>query len=154
MAMKMNAAVIDRLFTRFGMLYGAAWDRSIGSTPMADVKSIWGEYLEGFDVDDVAYAIDRLTDKVPNVIAFRELCRAAPRKDLPRLEAPARNPLVVASEIEKQIGLKEAIVRKRSDGLAWAKTIMGRVESGDSSVSRYARESAEMALGKRTRMSA
>lgn len=132
MAMQVNAEVIDRLFKRLGAVYGASWDRSLGSTPPQDVKTLWGEYLAGFDVNDIAYALDRLpAEKVPNVMVFRDLCRAAPKKDVPRLDRPIADPLKVAEEIAKQAKIKEAMGKARLTGKEWAPRIIYRHEHGE-----------------------
>ncbi len=131
MARKVDFEVIDRLFEKLAALYGAAWDRSMGTTPLADIKTVWGEYLAGFDVDDVAYALDKLTEKCPNVFAFRDLCRAAPKKQLQRLEAPKVDPLKMAEEIAKQVKVKEAINQHRHDPKGWAPKIVYRHQNGE-----------------------
>lgn len=131
MAIQVNAEVIDRLFKRLGTVYGAGWERSLGQTPLKDVKTTWGEYLAGFDTDDVAYALDKLTDKVPNVIGFRDLCRLAPKKDVPRLEAPKVDQAKILEEIAKQAQVKEAMTRNRSDARDWAPKIIYRHEHGE-----------------------
>lgn len=131
MTRQVDAQVIDRLFERLGLLYGPAWERARGVTPIADVKTLWGEYLHSFDVDDVAYALEHLTEKMPNVIAFRDLCRAAPKKAAPMLERPKVDPLRMAEEIAKQAKIKEAFNVKRADYKAWAPKILQRAADGE-----------------------
>lgn len=131
MARQVDADVIGRLFERMGALYGAAWDRSIGMTPIADVKTVWGEYLAGFDVDDVSYALDKLSEKCPNVFAFRDLCRAAPKKQMLKLERPQADPLKVSEEIAKQVKVKEAMQQHRYNPKEWAPKIVYRHENGE-----------------------
>lgn len=131
MAITVNAEVIDRLFKRLNALYGAAWERSMGQTPIVDVKTVWGEYLSGFDVDDIAYALDKLTAKLPNVIDFRDLCRAAPKKEMPRLEAPKVDPLRMAEEIAKQVKVKEAMKKHQYNPKEWAPKIIARHKGGE-----------------------
>jgi len=75
------ASNIDTLFETLAATYGAAWDRSLGTAPLNDVKTIWGNHLAGFTVADIRYALDHLPTKAPNVFEFRTLCRAAPRKE-------------------------------------------------------------------------
>lgn len=131
MARQVDADVIGRLFDRMGALYGAAWDRSIGMTPIADIKTVWGEYLAGFDVDDVAYALDKLSEKCPNVFAFRDLCRAAPKKQALQLERPQVDPLKISEEIGKQVKVKEAMQQYRYNPKEWAPKIIYRHENGE-----------------------
>lgn len=126
---------IDRLFKRMALVYGAAWDRSLGSAPLADVKTSWGYELSGFASEEglkaMAWALDNLPARCPNVIEFRELCRRSPLPQLERLEAPKAAPAVVAEQIARQSGLKQVINQQRTDGKEWARRIMKRFEDGE-----------------------
>lgn len=126
---------IDRLFKRMAVVYGTAWDRSMGSAPMADVKTSWAYELAGFATEDglkaIAWALDNLPARCPNVIEFRELCRRSPLPQLERLEAPKAAPAVVAEQIARQSGLKQAINQHRDDGKEWARRIIKRFEGGE-----------------------
>lgn len=126
---------IDRLFKRMALVYGAAWDRSLGSAPLADVKTSWGYELSGFASEEglkaMAWALDNLPARCPNVIEFRELCRRSPLPQLERLEAPKAAPAVVAEQIARQFGLKQAINQHRANDREWAPRIMDRFAKGE-----------------------
>lgn len=144
--MAISAGTIDQLFKKLGAVYGAAWDRSMGSAPINDVKTEWSSQLSRFNRADLEWAIEHLTDRCPNVIAFRELCRQAPRPDAPRLEAPAPNPQVVAEHIAKQTGVMQAIATTRHNPKEWAPRIMARLKNGEKispTIVKMAREVAE-----------
>jgi len=125
------ASNIDMLFKTLSATYGAAWDRSLGTAPLNDVKTVWGSHLAGFTVADIRYALDHLSAKCPNVFEFRDLCRAAPRKETQRIEAPKADPAVVAGELERQLGVRQAIASGLNDPKAWAKTLVRRADAGE-----------------------
>lgn len=125
------ASNIDTLFGTLAATYGAAWDRSLGTAPLNDVKTIWGNHLAGFTVADIRYALDHLSAKCPNVFDFRDLCRAAPRKEALRIEVAKADPAVVAEELERQLGVKKAIASEVSDPKAWARNFVRRAAAGE-----------------------
>lgn len=129
--MQSPASNIDTLFVTLAATYGAAWDRSLGTAPMLDVKTVWGNHLAGFTVADIRYALDHLSAKCPNVFEFRDLCRAAPRKEELRIEAPKADPAVIAGELERQLGVRQAIASSLNDPKAWAKSLVCRADAGD-----------------------
>lgn len=130
--MSLPVPVIDRLFQRLAATYGAAWDRSLGSAPMADVKTVWASELAGFSdrLGLLAWALDNLPERVPNVIEFRNLCRCAPLQDAPRIEhdRKAATPERIAAELAK-LGPAQPKPRGAID-VGWARRIVARAESG------------------------
>ena len=44
--MTIAVEAIDRLFQRLAATYGAAWDRSLGQAPIADVKTAWAHEMQ------------------------------------------------------------------------------------------------------------
>jgi len=91
--------VIDRLFKRLAATYGSAWTSQWAGTPMNDVKSAWMYELDGYvnHLSAIAYALDNLPERCPNVIQFKHLCRAAPSAPpVPRIEPPKASPEIVA----------------------------------------------------------
>lgn len=153
--MTMSVKAIDRIFARLSATYGAAWERSLGSAPLADVKSAWAHELAGFAdrLNDVAWALERLPERCPNVLEFRSLCRQSPTPEVPRIEGPRADPARVQQELAKLQEVRTQMAAATTNGKAWARSILAQVEAGHA-VSRYRRESAEMALGMRARMSA
>ena len=111
---------------------------------------VWESRLGKFPSDVLAIAFDRITVECPefppSLPQIEKACDAAmPRKTyaeeqgLPALAAPVVKPVHVD-------------VPNRADGKNWARRILGRVALGDKRVSQYAQRSAEMAMGKRDRM--
>lgn len=73
----------------FTGLYTTGINKTTGSDDGLEMaKAAWAKELKGFadQMDKIAYALDHLPEKAPNVIEFRNLCRSAPQKELPRLE--------------------------------------------------------------------
>lgn len=122
------AEVIDRLFSRLLATYGAAWTRQLSDVPIADVKTAWGYELSGYidHLDAIAYGLDNLPERCPNVIQFRNLCRAAPARDVPRIEAPKADPARVAEVLAKLSTPTEKV-----DSKEWARRIIARHTQGD-----------------------
>lgn len=129
--MKCSASNIDTLFETLAATYGAAWDRSLGTAPVSDVKTVWSHQLSGFSVADIRHALDHLPTRCPNVFEFRDLCRTAPRKDGPRLEIPKADAAVIAAEIERQVGVRQSIASRSNDPKGWARAVVRRVEAGE-----------------------
>ena len=123
------AEVIDRLFTRMAATYGPEWDRQCGTSPMGDIKTAWGHELAGFigDLQAIARALDNLPERCPNVIQFKNLCRASRTvKATLMLPEPKSNPAFVAEVLAK---LADAPLK--TDGREWARRIISRKEAGE-----------------------
>lgn len=122
---------VDRIFRRLAATYGAAWDRSMGSAPMDDVKRVWVEDLAGFahQLGLVAWALENLPERVPNVIEFRALCRRAPLHDAPRLTEPQANPERIQVELDRLRDLRKKA--GASSFRDWARRIVARYEAGE-----------------------
>lgn len=123
---------IDELFFRLATTYGAAWDRSLGGSQIADVKTLWLHELSGFTTGDVKWALDNLPEHCPNIIKFKNLCREAPRKQELALPPPVKaNPEIVAANIAKVSGVMQAIGVRREDPKEWMRRIVRRFEAGE-----------------------
>lgn len=121
--------VIDRLFKRLSATYGASWTRQWEGTPMQDVKTAWCHELGGYagNLPAIAHALDNLPERCPNVIQFRNLCRAAPGAVVQRIEPPKADPIVVAKVLA---GLSP--VAANPHGMkAWAYRLIARHEQGE-----------------------
>jgi hypothetical protein len=132
--MSLPIPAIDRLFQRLAATYGAAWDRSMGSTPVNDFKAAWAHELSGFTgrLDALAWALENLPEKCPNVIEFRNLARRAPEPETPRLPEPPADPERLRAELAKlQPILDEAKRAVTTDRLAWARRIVSRRQAGE-----------------------
>lgn len=141
--MSLPIAAIDRLFARLHATYGAAWDRAMGSVPVADAKAAWAHELGGFAgrLQDVAWALEHLPERCPNVIEFRNLCRMAPATEVAQLPAPPADPERVRAELAK-LGPMTAPAAS-VDGRGWARRLLERHAAGEKLLPvqlRFARE--------------
>lgn len=123
--------VIDRLFQRMSATYGAEWDRSLGHTPIADVKTVWAHELEPYksSLHRIAWALENLPERCPNVITFKKLCQQAPSPDVVSLPAPQTDPAKVAAELAKLANIRSEKASSY-DFKGWAKRLKALHESG------------------------
>jgi len=144
--MSLPTKAIDRLFERLAATYGAAWSRQWADVPMADVKAAWAHELSSFaaSLHRIAWALENLPPRCPNVIEFKHLCRQAPAPEAPRLPEPKADPERIKRELAK-LGESRTKTEKteRTDNRQWAKRIVARHEAGESinpTSLRFARE--------------
>lgn len=92
--MSLPVKVIDRLFERMLLTYGSQWVGLWNGADMLQVKSLWASELGAFAdrLDAVAWALERLPERAPNLVQFKALCREAPRPEAPALPLPEANP--------------------------------------------------------------
>ena len=126
---------IDRVINRLTATYGAAWERQNGNVPLADCKTVWLHELSGFlqsrdSMMAIAWALENLPERCPNVIEFRNLCRQAPAPEVPRLPEPAPDPDRIAQELAKLGPLRVAPPRS-VDSREWARRLIDRHDSGE-----------------------
>ena len=144
--MSLSNQAIDRLFTRLGATYGAQWDKSLGTAPLGDVKTLWAHELAPFanSLHRIAWALENLPARCQNVIEFKLLCRQAPAPDVPELPEPKADPERLKQELSKLGDLRAKLVTDtRVDHKAWAKRIMVRYRAAERinpTVLRFARE--------------
>lgn len=144
--MTIPAKAIDRLFQRMGATYGAAWTRQWADVPINDVKSAWAHELSGFAgrLEAIAWALENLPEKCPNVIEFKNHCRRAPMPEMPKLPEPKADPERVKAELAKlKVMVNKSAATSTADHKAWAKRIIARHEAGDRlnpTTLRFARE--------------
>ena len=140
------AEVIDRLFNRLSATYGADWTRQWANVPISDIKTAWGHELAGYigHLSAIAYALENLPERCPNVIQFRNICRAAPSHEPPRIEPPRAKAELIAAELLRMGGMREK--PPQVDGRDWARRIIARHEQGDR-IRPYSLKCAESELG-------
>ena len=143
--MTLPAKAVDRIFARLSATYGAEWDRSLGNAPLDDVKVAWSHELAGFAprLTDVAWGLENLPERCPNVIAFRNLCRQAPAAVVARVDAPKADPERVRAELAKLSTVRDGA---RADSKDWARRILTRHGAGEP-VNRTPLRMAQQALG-------
>jgi len=86
---------IDKIFHRLLGVYGAQFKAKFSvvengvDVGLMNAKEVWSEELSTFVglPESIAYALKNLpSERAPNAIEFRELCRRAPKKEAPALE--------------------------------------------------------------------
>jgi hypothetical protein len=129
--MSLPLQAIDRLFDRFAATYGVAWMRQWEGVDAASVKTMWAAELAGYGnhLKAIAWALENLPERCPNLIEFRNLCRRAPAADVPMLPEPKADPQRVAAELAKLAPLRVA-TKDIKDHKAWAKKILADVDAG------------------------
>lgn len=148
--MSLPIQAIDRLFERLSATYGAEWKRAAGDVPLVDVKTIWAHELSGFanQLESIAWALENLPERVPNIIQFRNLCRMSQRKEVPQLEGPRADPERVRAELAK---LRPLVMKKAessgTDHKEWARILIARHKNGDNTVKPIQIKFAREALG-------
>jgi hypothetical protein len=144
--MSLPLKAIDRLFERLAASYGNEWTAKYMGQDEVKVKSLWAHELAAYEhhLECVAWALENLPPRSPNVIEFKLLCRNAPRKDnAPAIEHVKADPARVQAEMAK---LREAFKAKPAlshDSKEWARIIIRRHEAGEPIRSlnlRFARE--------------
>lgn len=148
--------VVGAIFDKLAVRYGAAWLRQWDGVDMVLVRADWEDELSGFasNWEPLRYALRNLPERCPTVGELRAIANRCPPPQFERLPAPAADPSVVTQATAQLEQVAKAMTAQPKDQKAWARRILARVAAGDTSVSRYARESAEVALGQRAGMSA
>jgi len=142
----MTPRAIDRLFERLQLTYGQAWLKLWDGIPINELKTQWAHELASFNehLDMVAWALEHLPERPPNVIQFKNLCRQAPKPEpLQALPPPKPDQSRLRLELEKLGALKAASQQAKTDGKEWARIILAKHQNGQSIPSvnlRFARE--------------
>lgn len=129
--MSLPASWVDRIFAKLTLIHGQRFLGLYAGLDLNAVKAIWGKELAAYErrPDAIAWALDHLTADVPTVIAFRELCRAAPELPLQSLPAPKLDP---AKLLEKAAAINPPTPKPA--GLDWAYDLARREQAGDPTV--------------------
>lgn len=78
MGMPMDIRVIKIIFKKMKLTYGKAFINQYRDVQIQEVMQNWAKELAKFRPHEIAYAIERLPDKPPDVRQFRAVCRMAP----------------------------------------------------------------------------
>ena len=151
--MSLPMKAVDRLFERLAATYGAQWTRQWADVPIGDVKTTWAHELASFAgrLEALAWALENLPPKCPNVIEFKAVCRQAPRPPEPQLPEPKADPARLAAELAKLADVKKAARAAAStiDDKAWARKLIARRDAGEKlnpTRLRFAREALRLHL--------
>lgn len=142
--MSLPLKAVDRLFERLLATYGRDFVARYEGLEQAAIKTVWAHELAGFapHLQSIAWALENLPERCPNVIEFRNLCRQAPRDPEPQLPAPQADPERLRAELAKLAEVRKAAVAP-AGAKDWAHRILARVEAGERvnrTVHRFARE--------------
>jgi hypothetical protein len=134
--MPLPTKAIDRLFERLMLTYGNEWTMKFEGIDMNGVKSMWAHELSSFadNLTAIGWALENLSDRCPNAIEFKKLCRQAPKPDTVMLDMPKASADIVDAEIAAMV---KAVVQQTSaddnkrDYKAWAKRLKARHDAGE-----------------------
>ena len=145
--MSLQLQVIERLFARLNATYGRDFMSRYEGQDANAVKSSWAHELDGFDrsLPSIAWALENLPERAPNVIEFRALCRRAPSVEAPRLQEPVADRARVDAELAKLTPIR-AKAMAPSGMKDWAYTLQRRHVACER-LNRYQIMSYRMALG-------
>lgn len=147
--MSLPSKAIDRLFERLSLTYGRAFVDLYSAVDPGAVKALWAHELSTFahSLHSIAWALENLPTRCPNVIEFKALCRQAPVPEAQRLPEPKADPERVKAELAKLSQARDeataAARTSRFDHKAWARRIIGRFDAGEKlnpTTLRFARE--------------
>jgi hypothetical protein len=89
MTLPLPSAVVDSLFARMQVRYGADWIRRWEGTDIAAVKAEWAHELGDLPEYALRHGLEYMPiDKPPTVAWFRALCLRAPPPHRPALTEP------------------------------------------------------------------
>lgn len=144
--MSLQLQAIDRLFDRLASTYGGEWVRKWDGVEAVAVKSMWAHELAGFakNLKAIAWALENLPERCPNLIEFRNLCRSAPVPEVRMLPEPKADPARVAAEFAK-LGNIIASDKPAHGMKDWAYRLKARDERGEK-LSGYQRRCYQAAL--------
>lgn len=134
--MSLPAKAVERIFLRLGAVYGTEFTNRYAAIPDANLAATWAHELRHFRdrLHTIAWALEHLPPRCPNLIEFRDLCDQAPEPVRPRLpepQVPADPAKVAALRAKVAEMLAEQSTRQRHDGRAWARRIVARHEAGE-----------------------
>lgn len=128
--MSLPLEVIDRMFSRLVATYGRDFSSRWEGLDQNAVKSSWGHELSGYEnnLKAIAYALENLPERAPNVIEFRNICRRAPSAQNLQLEPPKFDKAIAAMVMN---GTRKVLENTpKVDHKAWAHRIIERAKSG------------------------
>ena len=132
--MSMPLQAVDRLFSRLTMTYGPAFTRTFEGLELNEVKSLWAHELAFYCTQDrmidVAWALENLPERAPNIIEFRNLCRKAPARELPKLPEPKADLERLRKELARLGEIKVKAMQTNFDNKDWARRILGNYKAG------------------------
>ena len=137
LSMAFHHGLIDRLFARFGAMYGNKFLDMWANVDMGNVKKYWGDELRIFSIEQIGIAVVNLKNKTyqtgmpPTLPEFIQLCESA-RAQKPRIyTAPSLPQLSQASESQERTMRTAPQFKASKANNDWAHRLMKRHESGE-----------------------
>lgn len=130
--MSLASPVINRLFFRMHSTYGKDWVYQNSGVDDSNLRDVWAHGLGGFAqrLDCIAWALDHLPLKVPNVLVFKALCRQAPDLPKPPEIEYTPDPEKLAENLGK-LGKFTSQPKEARGNKEWAYKIVDAVDRGD-----------------------
>ena len=151
--MSLPLQAVERLFARLSATYGRDFTSKFEGVDANAVKSSWAHELANFasDLPSIAWALEHLPERAPNVIEFRAIARRAPMPETPRLEVSKAGAERIAAELQK-LGptIKALRHRTTTGGKDWAHAIIKNDAAGIRSRSSLPLKMARAALAERS----
>lgn len=144
----LSLKAVDRLFARLQATYGRSFMAMYDGIDDNAVKSAWAHELAAYEnaLHPLAWALENLPGRPPNVIQFRDLCRQAPAAEVPRLPEPKADPARVAAELAKLTEVRNKVASVLSGRLDWAHALKAKDEANPRSVTPTVRKMYQDAL--------
>lgn len=135
--MSLQLAVVERLFDRLIASYGNEFLSRYQGLDANKTKSAWSYELSSYAnrLESIAWALENLPERAPNVFEFRNLCAKAPEKQTVFIGRPAADPEIVAL-IAKKLAATAPVIGR----LDWAKKILENPEGRTPTVIRMAKD--------------
>jgi hypothetical protein len=131
--MSLSLKAVDRLFERMALTYGKQFTDMYSNLDHSSVKTMWAHELSIYanSLHRIAWALENLPARCPNVIEFKQLCRQSPAPDVPALPEPKADPERLRKELSKLSEIRAKLEAEgKVDHKAWAKRILGRHKDG------------------------
>lgn len=139
---------VDRIFSKLTVTYGAAWLRMWEGVDIDGVKADWAHELSAYqqNPEAIGFALENLpAAKPPTVLQFREVCRSAPAKPVPRLDAPAPDAAQIARLAEAAKALHKRPTAATGN-LQWAINLQERERRSPDGLTQFQRDAWRDAL--------
>jgi hypothetical protein len=134
--MSLQRNVVDRLFDRLMATYGRQWLSMWEGLDSNAIKAVWSHELAPYAdrLKSIAWALENLPPRAPNVVEFKALCRQAPIEITRQLPPPMVDPELVDAEIAKMAAaaMKPPVnERGQVDHKRWARKLLERHQRGE-----------------------
>lgn len=125
--MALSQRLVDAVFSRMLVRYGAAWIGKWEGIPLDDVKKDWANELAGFDAVAIRHALEHLPEERPPTVAqFKANCYGRNKPSIPLLPPPK----VERKRVEGLI-LRMHAAQKERRPIQWAHDLCAREGNGE-----------------------